>query len=93
MHHEERADNSPKKVLVIGGTKFIGRALVAEPLVALTGIPPPTTERAEALAPVMLHMPTAVPSSYSMSIRLWANFCLSIPQYLQEGPSFTSPMW
>jgi nucleoside-diphosphate-sugar epimerase len=34
MRHEERADNSPKKVLVIGGTRFIGRALVAELLKA-----------------------------------------------------------
>ena len=30
MRHDERAEHSPKKVLVIGGTLFIGRALVAE---------------------------------------------------------------
>lgn len=30
MRQDERAESSPKKVLVIGGTLFIGRALVAE---------------------------------------------------------------
>lgn len=34
MRQEEREDSSPKKVLVIGGTRFIGRALVAELLKA-----------------------------------------------------------
>ncbi len=30
MRHEEQAEPSPKKVLVVGGTMFIGRALVSE---------------------------------------------------------------
>ncbi|MBM3747625.1 MAG: NAD-dependent epimerase/dehydratase family protein, partial [Acidobacteria bacterium] len=34
MRHDERTDSSPKKVLVVGGTLFIGRALVAELLKA-----------------------------------------------------------
>jgi hypothetical protein len=37
-----------------------GGEVVAQRLVALTGLPPPTTERAQSFAPAMLHMPTAL---------------------------------
>lgn len=37
-----------------------GGAVVAQPLARLTGIPPPSRELADALAPEMLHMPTAL---------------------------------
>jgi hypothetical protein len=37
-----------------------GGAAVAQRLVALTGIPPPSTERADSPFPAMLHMPTAL---------------------------------
>ncbi len=38
----------------------VGGQVVAHPLVALAGIPPPSTEFADALARAMLHMPTAL---------------------------------
>ena len=37
-----------------------GGEAVARPLVALTRLPPPSTEWADSLAPAMLHMPTAL---------------------------------
>ena len=37
-----------------------GGAVVAQPLARLTGIPPPSKELVDALAPEMLHMPTAL---------------------------------
>ena len=48
---------------------------------------------AEALAPAaqwMEQVPTALPSSYSMTMRLEANFSRSMPQWRQAGAAFTS---